>query len=47
MADGEWAEFAAANGAVVLAVGAGTEAARASVYSPRSVVLAVRRAAGQ
>jgi hypothetical protein len=44
---GEWADFLAANGAVVLAVGAGAEAARASVYSPRSVVQAVRRAAGQ
>jgi hypothetical protein len=42
---GEWPEFIATNGAVVLAVASGTEAARASVYSPRSVVQAVRRAA--
>lgn len=44
---GEWAQFVEMNGAVVLAVGAGAEAARASVYSPRSVVQAVRRAASQ
>jgi hypothetical protein len=44
---GEWAAFASANGAVVLAVGAGAEAARASVYSPRSMVRAVHRAAGR
>jgi hypothetical protein len=44
---GEWSTFLEMNGAVVLAVTTGAEAARASVYSPRSVVQAVRRAAGQ
>lgn len=42
---GEWRDFLAMNAAVLLAVGGGAEAARASVYSPRSVVQAVRRAA--
>jgi hypothetical protein len=44
---GEWPQFIATNGAVVLAVASGAEAARASVYSPRSVVQAVRRAANR
>jgi hypothetical protein len=41
---GEWQQYAISSAATVLAVGAGGEAARASVYSPRSVVQAVRRA---
>jgi hypothetical protein len=41
---GEWAEFTAANGAVLLGVGAAAEAARASVYSPAAVVRELRRA---
>jgi hypothetical protein len=40
---GEWAEFTAANGAVLLGVGAAAEAARASVYSPAAVVRELRR----
>jgi len=42
---GEWIPYATGAAATVLVVGAGGEAARASVYSPRSVVQAVRRAA--
>lgn len=42
---GDWQNFLAMNAAVVLGVTGGAEAARASVYSPRSVVQAVRRAA--
>jgi hypothetical protein len=41
---GEWLPFAESSAATLLGVTAATEAARASVYSPRSVVQAVRRA---
>jgi hypothetical protein len=44
---GDWPQYIAVNGAVVLAVGGGAEAARASVYSPRSVVQAALRARSQ
>jgi hypothetical protein len=43
---GEWAEFTAINGALLLGVGAAGEAARASVYSTASAVREIRRAAG-
>lgn len=43
---GEWAEFTAINGALLLGVGAAGEAARASVYSAPAVVREIRRAAG-
>jgi hypothetical protein len=42
---GQWIAYATGAVAVVLSVTVGGEAARASVYSPRSVVQAVRRAA--
>lgn len=41
---GEWSEFALAALAALLAVPAGTEAARASVYSPRTMLLELTRA---
>jgi hypothetical protein len=44
---GQWQDFAAASAAVLLGIGAAGESARASVYSTRSVVQAVRRAGQQ
>src|SRR5207253_9649361 len=41
---GEWQSYAISSAATLLGITAATEAARASVYSPRSVVQAVRRA---
>jgi hypothetical protein len=44
---GEWLQFAITGAGVVLAVGAGGEAVRASVYSPAGVVRALTQVAGQ
>jgi hypothetical protein len=41
---GEWLPYAESSAAVVLGVGASAEAARASVYSPRSTLQAIRAA---
>lgn len=44
---GDWVDYATSSAGVVLAVGAGAEAARASVYSPAGVVRELRKVAGQ
>lgn len=44
---GEWVPYAISSSGTLLVVTAGGEAARASVYSPRSIVQAVRRRAAQ
>lgn len=41
---GEWVQFSITDAAVVLGVAGTAEAARASVYSPRSTLQALRRA---
>jgi hypothetical protein len=44
---GAWQDYAAASAATLLGFGVAGESARASVYSTRSVVQAVRRAGGR
>lgn len=42
---GEWVEFAATNGALLLVLGAGAEGIRSQVYSPAGVIRSARAAA--
>lgn len=44
---GEWPEFTAVNGALLLGVGGAGEAIRASVYSPAGTVRAIRAAVSE
>lgn len=42
---GDWVEFAATNGALLLVLGAGAEGIRSQVYSPAGVIRSARAAA--